>query len=174
MNCDEAYLDSFYLPKFVTIMMCKKISKGENIIGLTDITTQFLTNINIALERFEASDRSLSTIGSIFAEISNSFSYICGVGSLIYFKLYDAALHSFDELSKNLASKSTLFAFVSLPIGIIIGLVTWIWAMQDILEMENEKNKLLSVIPTRMILSNLRLKKWLKDNTGSHELRHLL
>jgi len=173
-NCDDSYQVGFFLAKEDTIEACKQLAGGKNVMSLTDTIAMSSAAINSYIERYEASNKTSASLADIFKDSMTTYIPLNTMGSLLYFKLYETAKKKYQEISDELLQKSVTFTILAIPIGIIIGAMTWIFVIRNILEMENEKNKIIAIIPTKMILSNLRLKKWLKETTPSNDLRHLL
>ena len=174
LSCNECYQDGFYLPKETSIENCKQLSGGKNVISLTDAVTMSSSAIRSYVDQYEASNKTALKLAELYTDAITAYVPLNAIGALLYFKLYETADAEYKVLADHLIHEGKMLAILAIPIGIIVGLVSWFYAMKRILEVEHLKNKMIAIIPTKMILSNSRLKKWLKENTGSSDLRHLL
>ncbi len=82
---------------------------------------------------------------------------------------YVVAIDEFKGLVEDLERLQVQLAWLAATFSFFLGVFTWIFIMRRISKLDFESRELLSFVPTRLLLKNLLLKKYLVSTAKSKD-----
>ena len=169
--CEICYSPLYFLEQEVLQEECSQVSRGSERLGLLSVIAELASELSLFLDQFLAATRDETTLNSFYTQAIDTFIAKIDVATTLNFMLFSSTVTDFNKLIDELHEQSIIFAVAAIPLGFLLGMITWKYAVRRIILREDEKKHLIPIIPTNIILNNKYLKKWIRDKTSSGNLR---
>ena len=162
MSCSDSYTPLYnqYSRDYI-IAECDTVARGLGRIGLIDISLDMGAKLTQFIQNFVESNRTIETIDSLYLESFEYFFKVVDITASYLLIAYTSVKDSFSELSDHLESQRLVLAWVAVIVSASIGQITWQFVIQKLANKEIDRKQLLMVFPTRLIISNPYLKRYL-------------
>jgi len=160
-TCDKMYSPYYTYELPVLQPECESISNGENHVGLLEITSRIGMVLSADIPELENGPKDLDSLKAFYDNIYNLYGYMIDVEFVLLLSAYSVAIQEFTDLVGDLNELQVRLAWIAVTFSVLLGVFTWMFIMRKIAKLDFESREILSFVPTRLLLKNHQLKRYL-------------
>ena len=120
--------------------------------------------------------KDFNDLSSFYNEIYNLYGLMIDIEFVLLLSAYAVAIDEFGGLVEELKVLQVKLAWIAVTFSFLLGVATWIFIMRKISKLDFESKEILSFVPTRVLVKNPHLKRYLirtaraDEDTVAHSL----
>jgi len=174
--CTKSYTPYYSYPLDVLEPECVMLSDGLNYVGLLNFISLLGMKFTTFMPAFSTSQRTIPDLAALYNQSFEDIVYPLDINFVLLLNAYSAATDEFSVLVEHLKVQSVKLAWIAVIVTICLGIMTWVFIMRKVLKIDFESRDILGIIPSRLLLGNAQLKRYVVRVIGfnTYEAQKLL
>lgn len=176
ITCNYVYSSLYLLSVAEAQEECQSVSKGFGRLGLVNLLPDVVNDLVSLIAEFEGSTREESQLKILSQDANDLLDDLTDISTTLLLLLFSATKTEALDNTQTLDQRSLILVWVAVILSAIFGTLIWLFVVKRISSKEFERKKVLQIVPNRLIMSNIYLRRYIYEISKGRfdELRHFL